>query len=140
LSFKLKEYEKKLFLVGNIANAQLLSPDQQLIQDYTKTLKNKNTRPAEITTDIAGGDIVWIDEFEDATEWISDGSGVDADHGWQISESTENWFFPAGDMGITGGFAKFINDDPNDGTVTNDCPLTLTFDSVIDLSSVPLLI
>ncbi len=124
-------------LAAGAVNAQVTTTlNQKAASNYATSFENKETRPG-VVTDRAPGDVVWMNEFEDGTEWISEGPSIDADHGWSISGSTENWFFPAGDMGTTGDFAKFVNGDPNVPDHVEDGPWTLTFDGTIDLSGVP---
>jgi len=142
---------KKIYLfavatsLGSMAFGQTPQSSLQLKSESQvfKPAKEINVKPnSEQSTVKAGGDIVWINEFENAAEWDGDspaGAGDSlTEHGWSIgNDVSASWAFNPGDMGTTGDFAIFINNDPTAGTQHQAGPFTLTYTGSIDLTGIP---
>jgi hypothetical protein len=144
---------KKIYLfavatsLGSMAFGQTPQNTLQLKSDskVVKPATEINVKPAvQQSTAKAGGDIVWSNGFEDATEWDGDfpvGAGDSiTEHGWSIgSDVSDSWAFGSGDMGTTGDFAIMKNNDPtvNPSTEFQGGPFTLTYTGSIDLTGIP---
>ena len=100
--------------------------------------KLKPGSPVASHMEKAGGDVIWSNEFEDAGEWTAAGPGSDYEHnGWSLGTTVSNsWAFDTGDMGTSGNFARFVNNDGSQGTQINDGPFTLTCTETINLTGV----
>jgi hypothetical protein len=150
---KIKNVMKKIYLfavatsIGSMAFGQVPQSTLQLKSDskVVKPATEINVKPAvQQSTAKAGGDIVWSNGFDDATEWDGNspaGAGDSlTEHGWSIgSDVSASWAFNPGDMGTTGDFAIFINNDPTASPATQlqDGPFTLTYTGSIDLTGIP---
>ena len=88
----------------------------------------------------AAGDVIWSHDFTNASQWTAAGPSSNyAINGWSIGTAVNGWYFGpgGGGMGTTGNFARFVNGDPTmGGSVINNGPFTLTYNGVIDLSTV----
>ena len=130
----------------------LLASGVSMGQAKKMLLAEDVTKGAELNTSVlkpnlnvgsiekAGGDTVWENEFEDATEWVAAGPGNAYEtNGWSIGATVANsWRYSSGgDMGTSGEFARFANNDPTQGNQVNAGPFTLTYTGSIDLTGVP---
>lgn len=101
------------------------SPDQKVSQ-----------RPSVLGQNKAPDDIIWSDDFSNASLWTAAGPQMDANNTWDIGSTTVGWFFGTGDnMGTVGDFARLQVEQP--ATITQG-PLTFTYTGTIpDLTGVP---
>jgi hypothetical protein len=129
-----------LFSFGAIAIGQSVLPvskQKAYAELATKMPKPLNSHAIQPKS----GDTVWINQFENATEWTFDGPNTanPTNNGWSIGNDVSiSWAFgQAGNMGTTGDFARFVNNDPTAGTEVQAGPWTLTYNGTIDLTGVP---
>ncbi len=134
-----------LLLTAGAVNAQMTDMQQRAAVNFAPFVKDNVANRAGLTEDREADDIVWEDDFSDASNWVADGPAADYDlNGWSIGSTTWGWYFGDGDdMGTTGDFARFVNGDPRAtpdpdlGLPVEDGPFTITYDGSIDLDGVP---
>jgi len=134
-----------LIVLGLIFNSISFGQDQIKKEvsnpvEYNTTINaTTNVRPV-VSTDRAAGDIVWSNDFSNASDWTATGPSTNfSNNGWTIGTTTNGWYFgTAANMGTTGNFARFTNGDPNiAGDVIQNGPFTLEYTTPINLSNVP---
>lgn len=126
-------------LLASTAMAQQTAPRAtRIVPAALATDPSSVTRVVEQPAYRAGGDTVWIDEFEDPTMWTASESTAPTESGWTIGAQTNSWFFPNDDMGTTGNFARMRNATPPP-TAPNpiESAFWLTYNGTIDLTGVP---
>lgn len=126
-------------LMASSALAQKTGPQAtRLVPAALATDPSSVMRVAEQANYRAGGDTIWIDEFEDPSMWTASESADITQSGWTIGDQTNSWFFNNQDMGTSGNFARMRNatpppDDPN----PVESAFWLTYNGTIDLTDVP---
>jgi hypothetical protein len=80
--------------------------------------------------------VLWIDTFEDASNWIADGpvgANPPPEYGWSIGTETNSWYGGFQEnMNTSGSFARFSNGTTN---TAEPGPFTFTYNGTIDLSN-----
>lgn len=134
---------KKAYLISfSVFAASLVSAQTNSYEELPKeksTIFTDEQRPITFNMeDRVGGDIVWVDSFNVASDWTAAGPASDYEiNGWSISDATGGWYFPnSGDMSTQGNFARFVNGDPNSDTEVENGPFTLEYNNVIDLTGI----
>jgi len=126
-------------LVGAVSFGQIHQITNQksaAAEKLAPVVTKSNQSPSQAK---AGGDIVWENNFENAAEWTATGPGSDyINNGWSIGTTvTNSWAFASGtNMGTTGSFARFANNNPTMGTQIEG-QFTLEYNSTFDLTGVP---
>lgn len=126
-------------LLASTAMAQQTAPHAtRIVPAALATDPASVTRIAEQPAYRAGGDTVWIDQFEDPTLWTASESTAPNESGWSIGTQTNSWFFTNQGMGTSGNFARMRNGTPPP-TAPNpiESAYWLTFNGSIDLTDVP---
>ncbi len=126
-------------LLASTAMAQQTAPRAtRLVPAALATDPSSVTRVVEQPAYRAGGDTIWIDEFEDPSMWTASASDAPDESGWSIGTQTNSWFFNNQDMGTSGNFARMRNGTPPP-TAPNplESAYSLTYNGSIDLTDVP---
>ncbi|MBD3638936.1 MAG: T9SS type A sorting domain-containing protein [Crocinitomicaceae bacterium] len=136
---------KKLSLSVFILSVSNLVCAQHLESQVSSLRLDRPEEQPRPTTQItngnrAVGDTVWIDSFDVPANWTATGpSGNYTTNGWSIGTQCHGWYFNGtGDMGTSGNFARFTNDDPtaNPTTHVQNGPFTLEYNTPIDLTGI----
>jgi hypothetical protein len=99
---------------------------------------SENNKPGQsIGSAREGGDIIWENGFEDASEWTASASPDINNHGWTIGAQTNSWYFSNQNMGTTGNFARMRNGTPQNNPAPLQQSFSLTFNGTINLTGVP---
>lgn len=129
-----------LFLASGFAFSQTPALEAEVHELATEIVEK---RISFEVADRAPGDIIWVDSFEVASNWLAGGTTPDSSvHGWSIADFTGGWAFnDTLDMNTQGTFARFVNgeDDAADAIAG---PFTFEYvggpnNGLIDLTGVP---
>lgn len=129
-------FSLSVFAAGVLNAQQAPTLDNMPARVASKTLKTEGNRPTEQNQNRAAGDVIWSDEFDDASTWTS--SGIDANgNGWEIVDGATGWYFGGdGAKGLTGDFAA-LTCATTDAALVPSTEQTMTCNTVIDLTGVP---
>ena len=96
-------------------------------------------KPTTTPTYKAGGDVVWSNDFSNATDWTVNNDGATgAGFGWDIGTTEQSWFFNSVINSTSdGAFAELNNGNPtlSPGTQLLDVTYTLTTAAPIDVNA-----
>ena len=130
-SVNAQERAKAISKMGSLENIQ------------TEVIQHENNAPNS-TRDV--GAEIWVDNFDDATNWTFDNTVntgyTGTNYGWSIGTAVGSWWAPfAGGINSTsgGGFAELGNGDYFAATVDSTNGVTYTMTSIpLDIPNLPL--